>query len=210
MRAVWAIAAAVLSLAGCERFEGGSTTRTPQPTLPDMSAIEAVPLGDLAGAAHSTLATQFPNPYEGDPQAVQQGLELFMKMNCAGCHGYGAPGGMGPNLKDGYWRYGGTPVAVFKSIYEGRPQGMPAWNPALPPQEIWKIVAYIESLGGTYKTGQFQASVQGDRAGERVAPETTPTLPSHEASASQPSGADTAPAAAPPNPDEPPPAGSTR
>lgn len=204
------MAAAMVSLAGCGRFEGGSTTRTPQPTLPDISAIDAVPLGDLAGAAHSTLAIQLPNPYEGDAQAVQQGRALFNKMNCAGCHGYGAPGGMGPSLKDGYWRYGGTPVAVFKSIYEGRPQGMPAWNPALPPQEIWKIVAYIESLGGTYKANQYQASLQGDRAGESVAAETAPTLPAHEGGASQPSGADATPAAVQPNPDEPPPAASTR
>ncbi len=207
MKVAWAIAAAGLFLAGCDRFEGGSTTRTPQPMLPDMSAIAAVPLGDLAGAAHSTLATQFPNPYEGDERAVQQGHALFIKMNCAGCHGYGGPGGIGPSLKDGYWRYGGTPVAVFKSIHDGRPQGMPAWNPALPPQEIWKIVAYIQSLGGTYKTDQFQASMQGDRPGERVAPETVPTLPAYGAGASQPAGAETAPAAAPPNPDEPPPVG---
>ena len=27
---------------------------------------------------------------------------------------------------------------------------MPAWNPALPPEEIWKLVAYVESLGGAY------------------------------------------------------------
>jgi surfactin synthase thioesterase subunit len=25
---------------------------------------------------------------------------------------------------------------------------MPAWNPALPPEEIWKLVAYLQSLGG--------------------------------------------------------------
>ena len=97
-------------------------------------------------------------------------------MNCAGCHGYGAKGGMGPNLTDTYWRYGGTPVLIFKSIYEGRPQGMPAWNPALPPEEIWKLVAYIESLGGAYQASQTQAAMQGDRVGDNVAPEVQRTL----------------------------------
>ena len=29
-------------------------------------------------------------------------------MNCDGCHGTSGGGGMEPNLKDVYWRYGGT------------------------------------------------------------------------------------------------------
>jgi hypothetical protein len=75
---------------------------------------------------------------------------------------------MGPNLTDSGWRYGGVPASIFSSIYEGRPQGMPAWNPALPPQDIWKIVAYIQSLGGTYSADQYQASLQGDRRGDNL------------------------------------------
>ena len=108
-------------------------------------------------------------------------------MNCAGCHGYDANGGMGPNLTDTYWRYGGSPAAIFKSIYEGRPQGMPAWNPALPPDEIWKLVAYIQSLGGAYSAAQYEASVQGDRVGDNVAPEVKATM-TGAAAASGPSG----------------------
>jgi cytochrome c oxidase cbb3-type subunit 3 len=141
-----------------------------------MEAIAAVPLGDLAGAAESKLGASIENPYAKNPQAAQQGHELFIRMNCAGCHAYDATGGMAPNLTDTYWRYGGSPAAIFKSIYEGRPQGMPAWNPALPPEEIWKLVAYIQSLGGSYSAAQYQASVQGDRVGDNVAPEVTPTL----------------------------------
>ncbi|HZP86155.1 MAG TPA: c-type cytochrome, partial [Burkholderiales bacterium] len=99
---------------------------------------------------------------EGNPTAVQEGKNLFIKMNCAGCHGYDAGGGMGPSLVDHYWRYGGVPVSVYKSIYEGRPQGMPAWGRALPPQEIWKIVAYLESLGGTFPADAYHAALQGD------------------------------------------------
>jgi cytochrome c oxidase cbb3-type subunit 3 len=141
-----------------------------------METIAAVPLGDLAGAPESKLGAAIPNPYGNNAQAAQQGHELFVRMNCAGCHGYGAVGGMGPNLGDTYWRYGGSPVAIFKSIYEGRPQGMPAWNPALPPQEIWKLVAYIESLGGSYSAAHYAASVQGDRVGDNVAPEVQATM----------------------------------
>jgi cytochrome c oxidase cbb3-type subunit III len=167
------IAAAISS--GCQRSEGGSTAPPPS-GLPSIEAIAAVPLGDLAGAAESTLATSIPNPFGNSPEAAQQGHDLFLRMNCAGCHGYDAKGGMGPNLTDTYWRYGGTPAGLFKSIYEGRPQGMPAWNPTLPPAEIWKLVAYIQSLGGTFTAAQYQASVQGDRVGDNVAPEVQPTL----------------------------------
>jgi cytochrome c oxidase cbb3-type subunit 3 len=167
---------AVAVLCGCQRSQGGSTAAPPASASPSIEAIAAVPLGDLAGAAKSTLAPSIQNPFGNNPQAVQQGHDLFIRMNCAGCHGYDATGGMGPNLTDTYWRYGGTPAALFKSIYEGRPQGMPAWNPTLPPAEIWKLVAYIESLGGTFTADQYQASVQGDRVGDNVAPEVQSTL----------------------------------
>lgn len=170
------IAVAALALAACSHSEGGSTTASSSATSPALEAVAAVPLGDLAGAEESNLGTSISNPYSNNPQAAQQGHELFVRMNCAGCHGYEASGGMGPNLTDTYWRYGGSPVGIFKSIYEGRPQGMPAWNKALPPDEIWKLVAYIQSLGGSYTAAQYEASVQGDRVGDNVSPETISTM----------------------------------
>lgn len=108
-----------------------------------------VPLGFSVGQSPS-LNGDVSNPLADDPNAIQEGKKLFTSMNCAGCHGYSAHGGMGPNLTDTAWRYGGTPIAVYKSIYEGRPQGMPAWGNALPPQTVWLLVAYIQSLGGTF------------------------------------------------------------
>ncbi len=78
---------------------------------------------------------------------------------------------MGPALNDKYWRYGGTPAQIYKSIYEGRPKGMPAWGTALPPNDIWQLVAYIESLGGSFPANEFQAAAQGDRASDQMAPE---------------------------------------
>lgn len=194
-----AIAAAALAMAvlgGCGRAQGGSTAAPPAKGATSIEAIAAVPLGDLAGASESTLAASIPNPYGDNPEAVQQGHELFVRMNCAGCHAYDATGGMGPNLTDTYWRYGGAPAPIFKSIYEGRPQGMPAWNRSLPPEEIWKIVAYIESLGGSYSAAQYEASVQGDRVGDNVAPEVKPTLRGR-AAASGPSAESQSPAATP-------------
>lgn len=169
--------AALAALAGCVRSEGGSTTTGAPHVASSTNAILTVPLGDTAGPAGSLQAATMANPYSGNKEAIQQGRNLYVRMNCAGCHGYEAKGAMGPNLTDKYWRYGGVPVAVFKSIYEGRPQGMPAWNPALPPADIWKLVSYIESLGGTVPASDYLASVQGDRPGDNVAPEVTRTLP---------------------------------
>jgi cytochrome c oxidase cbb3-type subunit 3 len=122
----------------------------------------AVPLGDLAGGRRDTLASGIANPHAGDPQAIERGKKLFSAMNCAGCHGYDLKGAMGPNLTDTYWLYGGTPVMIYKSIYEGRPQGMPAWQQMLPTEPIWDIVAYIESLGGSFPADKFEAGIKGD------------------------------------------------
>jgi cytochrome c oxidase cbb3-type subunit 3 len=76
---------------------------------------------------------------------------------------------MGPDLTDKAWRYGGTPIEVYKSIYEGRPQGMPAWGNTLPTQPVWQLVAYIQSLGGTFapiprRSGEQLAASQGQSA----------------------------------------------
>jgi cytochrome c oxidase cbb3-type subunit III len=117
-----------------------------------------IPLGLSAGGAPNRNAS-IANPLAGDPNAIAEGKKLFVSLNCAGCHGYKAHGNMGPDLTAKAWRYGGTPIDVYKSIYEGRPKGMPAWGNALPPNSIWQLVAYIQSLGGTLaapSTGQSQ------------------------------------------------------
>ena len=139
--------------------------------LPPGGDLTRVPLGPLVEPPERSIASSITNPVAGQPQAVEQGRQLFIQMNCAGCHGFDAKGGMGPDLTSTYWRYGGTPAAIYKSIYEGRPQGMPAWGRALPPDSIWLLVAYIQSLGGAFPAQAYQASLQGDRPGDLVAPE---------------------------------------
>jgi cytochrome c oxidase cbb3-type subunit 3 len=68
-------------------------------------------------------------------------------MNCVGCHSHGG-GGMGVPLTDGKWRYGGRTDQIAASIYEGRPNGMPAWRTKLTDQQIWQLAAYVRSLSG--------------------------------------------------------------
>lgn len=118
-----------------------------------------VPIGISAGSP-PPINFSIDNPLAGDPNATQDGYRLFLSMNCASCHGYDAKGGMGPNLTDAQWRYGGRPVDLYKSIYEGRPKGMPAWGNAIPSNTIWQLVAYIQSLGGSDESGSAAANQQ--------------------------------------------------
>lgn len=128
------------------------------------------PLGGVPGGLRIEGEPNMANPRNGQPQALAEGHRLFLAMNCASCHGYDAKGGMGPNLTDKQWRYAGTPAALFNSIAQGRPQGMPSWGRTLPSEQIWSIVAYLESLGGTYQPGQYNASLEGDTDTTQLAP----------------------------------------
>jgi mono/diheme cytochrome c family protein len=86
------------------------------------------------------------NPYEGQPSAVATGAKLFVGYNCVDCHGVDGSGAMGPSLADGRWHFGGSPGAVYESIAQGRPDGMPAWGSLVAPDQIWMLVSYVRSL----------------------------------------------------------------
>lgn len=143
--------------------QSAASSSEPARVTPAEQEVLALPLGDLAGGAKNANV-QANNPVARDKSAIAQGQSLFRAMNCAYCHGMKADGVMGPDLTDTYWRYGGTPAMIYKSIAEGRPQGMPAWANMLPPSAIWSIVAYIQSLGGTYPADRYDAAMQGDLA----------------------------------------------
>lgn len=160
MRLSLTLAATTLLLAAC----GPRVVPASSGMTPTERAIEALPGGDLAGGVQSNIGAEIRNPMEGQPEAIAAGKQLFVQMNCAGCHGYDLGGSMGPNLTDKYWRYGGSPGAIYRSIADGHPQGMPAWRRALPPDQIWKLVAYIQSFGGGTPPADYQGALQGDYA----------------------------------------------
>jgi mono/diheme cytochrome c family protein len=159
-----------LPLAGCGRTQGGSTDQPPLARLPADTTLRQIPLGAPPGQALS-LAASIRNPYEGDAAAVQQGKQLFTRMNCVYCHGAQASGLIGPSLNDPGWRYGGTPAEIYNSIHDGRPKGMPAWGAKLPPQQIWQLVAYIESLGGATTPSQPSMKTLGGAQPSTTGPE---------------------------------------
>ena len=103
-----------------------------------------IPIGPIPGPGK---AMNLPvNPYANNAIAIEEGRQLFVWFNCAGCHGGHGGGGMGPSLRDPVWRYGGDDAHIFSSIAEGRGQGMPAWGTKIPEDQIWKLAAYIKSL----------------------------------------------------------------
>lgn len=87
------------------------------------------------------------NPFEDNVYALQEGRRMYQWFGCVGCHAAGG-GGMGPALMDDDWVYGGEPEDVFRSIREGRPEGMPAFGGRIPDEDIWKLTAYVRSLSG--------------------------------------------------------------
>jgi cytochrome c oxidase cbb3-type subunit III len=86
-------------------------------------------------------------PFQANRWAVAEGKRLYEWFNCAGCHAPGGGGGMGPSFMDAQWRYGDAPSSVFASIVEGRPQGMPSFRERVHSGDVWKLVAYVRTLG---------------------------------------------------------------
>jgi cytochrome c oxidase cbb3-type subunit 3 len=84
---------------------------------------------------------------ERNAYALSQGKTLFRWFNCAGCHAAGG-GGMGPALMDEHWRYGSSPDDIYRTIMDGRPNGMPAFRARLSDDQAWQLVAYVRSMSG--------------------------------------------------------------
>jgi cytochrome c oxidase cbb3-type subunit 3 len=141
-----ALAALFLAAAACTRTEQDSPAR-----VTDRSAVtdSALPpgAGVSPGIYPQAVLGRLSNPFTGDKSAIMAGRQLFTGMNCAGCHSGYAGGGMGPSLRDSLWIYGSGDAQIFSSIAEGRPYGMPAWAGRLHDDQIWRLVAYIRTLG---------------------------------------------------------------
>ena len=140
MRRAIPLGAALLLIAlSCARQEGSKsapTANVPAPTADDRF---------FAGGVRPPAIAATVNPFAGDSNAAREGGRLFTAMNCDGCHGGGATGWVGPSLVDGRWRYGGSDGDVFRSIYYGRPKGMPAFGGVLPADGIWQLIAYLRA-----------------------------------------------------------------
>ena len=126
-----------LLIAGLGLLLGATAARAQaqQPQPPDSAATPPKP-----------APGSIKNPYTGKLDAIAQGKQIWFKMSCYGCHGTMGGGGMGPNLTDAEWRYGGDDTSVFTTIKFGRPGGMPAWGSKLSDDDILHVMAYVRSL----------------------------------------------------------------
>ncbi len=98
-------------------------------------------------AAQASLPAPERTRHEENAYAVAQGKTLFRWFNCNGCHSAGG-GGMGPALMDAAWIYGSERESVFKTIMDGRPNGMPAFRGRITDDQAWQLVAYVRSMSG--------------------------------------------------------------
>lgn len=70
------------------------------------------------------------------------GRGLFVRENCAICHGGRAGGGMAPSLRDRR----PSENKVVDAVLNGRPTGMPSYRPRLTEQDALHLAAYVNSL----------------------------------------------------------------
>jgi cytochrome c oxidase cbb3-type subunit III len=135
-------AAAIAVGAGCEREV------RPFQTLPVASArgqhVTETPLHP--GGAPAPASGQ-DSPFRENAYGIGEGKRLYAAYNCVGCHANGG-GGMGPALMDDRWIYGYEAANIYQTIVEGRPNGMPAFRNKIPDQQVWMLVAYVQSMSG--------------------------------------------------------------
>lgn len=151
-RHVWAVCAAALALAGCQREK-----RDIRPSPPGLAIYgDAAREGSLRPGGPVKPQPVVNNPFNGSSYDISEGQRLFNWYNCSGCHSNGG-GGIGPPLIKKQWIYGGEPENIFATIVEGRPNGMPSWGGRIPTYQIWQIVAYVRSMNGEQPTSATPA-----------------------------------------------------
>lgn len=143
-RAAWAATAAAALLCGCN--QSAPQVRTPayapgQQSGPGPTPVSTLRPGDAPLPPPSPLAAY----YEGNRGAISAGERYFKWYNCNGCH-FDGGGGIGPAFMDQKWRYGGQMDQIFRSIADGRPNGMPTWRGKIPDSQIWELAAYVKHL----------------------------------------------------------------
>ena len=172
------IGIAALAVSACNREERHSRSKPIGETVPAGESPNTIWPGGSTPAALDPRAKL----YDNNAPAISQGQQLYMTMNCVGCHFHGG-GGMGPALMDDEWRYGGRIDQIAASIAEGRPNGMPAWRDKLTDDQIWKLASYVRSM-----SGQPSKDAVGSRA-EGMSTTTPATLaprePAHSSDAAQ-------------------------
>ena len=138
----------LLLVVACEReqriFE---TSPDERPTVQASLATELQPVTRNSIGGNPANPRSHAYREENNAQSLADGKRIYVWFNCNGCHAHGG-GGMGPALMDEQWIYGSKPEDIYRTIVEGRPNGMPAYGARISEAEIWKLVAYVRSMSG--------------------------------------------------------------
>lgn len=135
------LALTAVLLAACGK--GSARSEMPVQQLGNQAVIDSA----LVPGLKQSAVTNDPRAarYYDNADAVGMGKRLFQQYNCNGCHSSGG-GGMGPDLMDDQWIYGGRLEQIHQTLVEGRPNGMPAWGGKIPDEQLWEIAAYVRSM----------------------------------------------------------------
>jgi cytochrome c oxidase cbb3-type subunit 3 len=134
------VAASIGASAACEREH-----RRFRDTREERPAAQTVTLTPLHAGGRAAGPGGI-SPFRANAYGLSEGKRLYSAFNCSGCHALSGGGGMGPALSDDKWIYGFEPDQIYSTIAQGRPNGMPAFGGVIPEQQVWQLVAYIESL----------------------------------------------------------------
>jgi cytochrome c oxidase cbb3-type subunit 3 len=141
MRRAFLLACVIGMAIACER-----ETRDYQHMPGGGSRADGVHLTSLQ-PGQATPKPSVRSPFQDNAYGMGEGKRLYASYNCNGCHAQGG-GSIGPALMDDTWIYGFEPDQIYSTIVQGRPNGMPAFGGKIPEQQVWQIVAYVQSLSG--------------------------------------------------------------
>ncbi len=115
----------------------------------------------LAAGASFAQQPEPTNPVQGNPQAIDQGQQLF-RLSCASCHGLNAKGLRGPDLTTGQFVRGGSDAQLFRTIMQGIPgTDMPgAQFSDATPDQVWALIAYLRTLSGPASEEEARGNAQ--------------------------------------------------
>jgi len=129
-----------------------NSTSTMQTRMLQASVAAAIALGGacVMGAETGATVAATPSVSPATPAAGAQtlgpageGRRLYLRLNCYGCHGNAAKGGMGPNIV--HAEFGDLSEAVL----EGEDHGMRSYRTYVTSTDIANLSAYLRSIGTT-------------------------------------------------------------
>jgi cytochrome c-L len=87
------------------------------------------------------------NPYNGKPDAIEDGKKLYVQF-CQACHGRDGSGGMGVSLTDPKVIYERirTDVGLFEVIFGGASGAMQPFSKRMTQDQILRVMAFVRTI----------------------------------------------------------------